>query len=51
MKWRGFAEPTWEDRADLEDVTALDDFEVEFGKGDNVGLNVGARQGRKAKDR
>ncbi|KHJ30263.1 hypothetical protein EV44_g0256 [Erysiphe necator] len=44
--WKGFAEPNWEDRADMEDVEALDLFESKFGKGDGVGENEGARQGQ-----
>ena len=49
VKWKGFAEPTWEDRVDLEEVEALDDFEKKFGKGDGVGENEGSRQGPKVK--
>ncbi|CAJ2645145.1 unnamed protein product [Trifolium pratense] len=47
VKWKGFAEPNWEDRENLEDTEALDKFEERFGKGDGVGENEGARQGPK----
>ncbi|KAI0995708.1 hypothetical protein K3495_g12472 [Podosphaera aphanis] len=47
VKWVGFAEPTWEDRSELEDNVALDQFESKFGRGDGVGENEGARQGPK----
>ena len=46
VKWKGFAEPNWEDRSDMEDVEALDFFESKFGKGDGVGEDEGARQGQ-----
>lgn len=49
VKWKGFAEPNWEDRADLEDVKELDVFESIFGKGDGVGVDEGARQGLRKK--
>lgn len=45
VKWKGFVEPTWEDRVNLEANKALDDFEKIYGKGDAVGENEGARQG------
>ncbi|KAI0991602.1 hypothetical protein K3495_g16585, partial [Podosphaera aphanis] len=45
VKWKNFAEPSWEDRADLEDVEALDQFEAKYGVGDSVGEDEGARQG------
>lgn len=45
VKWKGFAEPTWEERAELEDVEAMDQFEVKYGLGDNVGEDDSARQG------
>ncbi|KAI0992351.1 hypothetical protein K3495_g15835, partial [Podosphaera aphanis] len=32
IKWKGFAEPNWEDRANLEDNEALDVFEFKYGK-------------------
>ena len=52
VKWRGFSEPTWEDRADLEEVEELDKFEAKFGKGDGVGKNEGSRQGpRRSKEK
>ncbi|KAI0993493.1 hypothetical protein K3495_g14691 [Podosphaera aphanis] len=47
VKWKNFAEPTWEDRSELDDVRALDVFESKYGKGDGVGEEEGARQGRK----
>ncbi|KAI0992229.1 hypothetical protein K3495_g15957, partial [Podosphaera aphanis] len=47
VKWKGFAEPTWEDRSELEDNVALDHFESKFGCGDGVGEDEGARQGPK----
>ncbi|KAI0992594.1 hypothetical protein K3495_g15591 [Podosphaera aphanis] len=37
VKWKGFAEPTWEPRINLEETEALDVFEAKFGTGDNVG--------------
>ncbi|KAI0993856.1 hypothetical protein K3495_g14328 [Podosphaera aphanis] len=46
VKWKGFAEPTWEDRSELENVKAMDEFEERFGKGDGVGELEGARQGK-----
>ncbi|KAI0995325.1 hypothetical protein K3495_g12857, partial [Podosphaera aphanis] len=46
VKWRNFAEPTWENRSELDDVKALDVFESKYGKGDGVGEEEGARQGR-----
>ena len=49
VKWKGFAEPNWEDRSELEDVEALDLFEAKFGTGDGVGEEEGARQGLKKK--
>ena len=49
VKWEGFAEPTWENRCDLEKVEALDKFEAKFGSGDGVGENEGPRQGTKPK--
>ncbi|KAI0993806.1 hypothetical protein K3495_g14378, partial [Podosphaera aphanis] len=47
VKWKGFAEPTWEDRSELEETEALDNFEAEFGSGDGVGEDEGARQGNR----
>ncbi|KAI0994130.1 hypothetical protein K3495_g14053 [Podosphaera aphanis] len=35
VKWRGFAEPTWEPRINLEETEALDKFEAQYGNGDN----------------
>lgn len=49
VKWKGFAEPTWEDRSELEDAEALDKFEELYRTDDNVGENEGARQGPKVK--
>lgn len=46
VKWKGFAEPNWENRSALEEVEALDKFEAKFGKGDGVGEEEGARQGK-----
>lgn len=46
VKWKGFAEPNWENRSALEEVVALDKFEAKFGKGDGVGEEEGARQGK-----
>ncbi|KAI0991886.1 hypothetical protein K3495_g16301, partial [Podosphaera aphanis] len=43
VKWKGFAEPTWENRSELEDVEALDVFEKRFGVGDGVGESEGSR--------
>lgn len=51
VKWKGFAEPNWEDREQLENVEALDRFEAMYGKGDGVGEDEGARQGKVAKRR
>lgn len=39
VKWKGLAEPTWENLSDLEDVEdveALDDFEEKYGKSELV---------------
>ena len=47
VKWEGFAEPTWEDRSELEETQALDKFEQHYGIGDNFGEEEGARQGSK----
>ena len=42
VKWQGQKELTWEPRSELEQATALDEFEKEFGKMDNVGQqNIG----------
>ncbi|KAI0996870.1 hypothetical protein K3495_g11311 [Podosphaera aphanis] len=49
VKWKGFAEPTWEDRSELENMKAMDAFEDRFGKGDGVGELEGARQGKNKK--
>ncbi|KAI0994581.1 hypothetical protein K3495_g13600, partial [Podosphaera aphanis] len=49
VKWKDFAEPNWEDRSELEDVEALDRFEAQFGSGDGVGEEEGARQGHSRK--
>lgn len=49
VKWKGFAEPNWEDRSSLEDTIALDEFEAKYGVGDGVGESEGARQGSKRK--
>ncbi|KAI0994170.1 hypothetical protein K3495_g14012 [Podosphaera aphanis] len=45
VKWKDFAEPNWEDRANLENNEALDIFESKYGKTDGVGEEEGARQG------
>jgi hypothetical protein len=46
VKWKGWAEPTWQPRENFTDVTDLDRFEREFGTGDSVGEdNVGAYTG------
>lgn len=37
FKWKDFAEPNWENRASLENVEALDQFEKAYAKGDGVG--------------
>ena len=46
VKWKNFAEPNWEDRSNLENAIALDKFEQTYGKGDGVGEEEGARQGK-----
>ncbi|KAI1004756.1 hypothetical protein K3495_g3460 [Podosphaera aphanis] len=46
VKWKNFRDPNWEDRAEFEDVEALDRFEAKYGKGDGVGEDEGARQGQ-----
>ncbi|KAI0996011.1 hypothetical protein K3495_g12171, partial [Podosphaera aphanis] len=51
VKWKGFAEPTWENRSDMEDVEAMDRFESKFGTGDGVGEKEGSRQGKKPRRR
>ncbi|KAI0991013.1 hypothetical protein K3495_g17174, partial [Podosphaera aphanis] len=33
VKWKGFAEPNWEDRSNLEETEALDRFEAKYGTG------------------
>ena len=33
----------------MEETVALDDFETKYGKGDGVGENEGARQGKNKK--
>lgn len=45
VRWKGFIEPTWEDRANLEENEALDIFENKFGRGHAVGEDEGAQQG------
>jgi len=45
VKWKGYADPTWEPRSEYVDVIALDEFEQKFGKGDGVGENIGSRTG------
>ena len=47
VKWKGFAEPTWEPRCNLEDTAALDIFESLYGTKDNVGENSGTIVGRR----
>ncbi|KAI0996566.1 hypothetical protein K3495_g11617 [Podosphaera aphanis] len=47
VKWKGFAEPTWEPRENLEETEALDIFEAKYGKGDNIGEDAGAIIGRR----
>ncbi|KAI0991090.1 hypothetical protein K3495_g17097, partial [Podosphaera aphanis] len=49
VKWKQFEEPNWELRDNLEDTEALDIFESQFGKGDGVGEDVGARTGTTGK--
>ena len=41
VKWKGFAEPTWKPRSELEDTEALDIFEAKYGTGDKVGEDTG----------
>lgn len=45
VKWKGYADATWEPRSEYADVTFLDDFEQKFGKGDGVGEGTGSRTG------
>ena len=45
VKWKGFAEPTWEDRSALEETMAMDEFEAIYGKSDGVGEQEGSRLG------
>ena len=47
MKWKGFAEPTWETRDNLDDIEALDLFEKKYGKEDGVGEEAGSFIGRR----
>ncbi|KHJ34060.1 hypothetical protein EV44_g2434 [Erysiphe necator] len=47
VKWKGFAEPTWEPRQNLEDTEALDVFESLYGTKDNVGECEGTIIGRR----
>lgn len=47
VKWKGWADPTWEPREDFTDVEDLDRFEREFGTMDGVGDLVGAHTGPK----
>ncbi|KAI0991436.1 hypothetical protein K3495_g16751, partial [Podosphaera aphanis] len=49
VKWKQFEEPNWEPRDNLEETEALDIFESKYGKGDNVGEDVGARTGSTGK--
>lgn len=49
VKWTGFAEPSWEPRAELDETEALQEFEDIWGTGDNVGEPEGARTGRGGK--
>ena len=44
---KGFEEPNWEPRENLENTEALDIFEAKYGTDDNVGENIGARTGAK----
>lgn len=41
VKWRGFAEPLWEPRENLEETEALDTFEAKYGIKDNAGEENG----------
>jgi hypothetical protein len=45
VKWKGYNEPNWEPRSELEDNAALDEFEERFGTGDDVGEEEGAYTG------
>lgn len=47
VKWKIFAEPTWEPRSNLEDTEVLDVFESQYGTEDNVGENIGSFIGRR----
>ena len=47
VKWKGFAEPTWEYRENLNDTEALDIFESQYGIGYDVGEDAGAMTGRR----
>ena len=49
VKWKGYHEPNWEPRRELEDNAALDEFESRFGTGDGVGEDMGAYTGSKGK--
>ncbi|KAI0992598.1 hypothetical protein K3495_g15587 [Podosphaera aphanis] len=49
VKWDKFAEPTWEDRSELEETIALDKFESLFGSKDDVGEAEFATYGQKKK--
>ncbi|KAI0996107.1 hypothetical protein K3495_g12074 [Podosphaera aphanis] len=51
VKWKDFEEPNWELRDNLEETEALDKFEAEYGTGDDVGEDVGARIGSTGKRR
>ncbi len=37
VKWEGRIEPTWEPRSEFENTIALEEFEKQYGTGDNVG--------------
>lgn len=45
VKWKGYAEPTWEPRENFEETEALENFEAIWGLGDGVGEPEGARTG------
>ncbi|KAI0996563.1 hypothetical protein K3495_g11619 [Podosphaera aphanis] len=51
VKWKGFEELNYEPRANFEETEALDKFEAEYGTGDDVGEDVGARTGSTGKRR
>ena len=45
VKWKGYEQPNWEPRSNLEDTEALEKFEMAFGTGDGVGKDAGAIMG------